>query len=84
MQGLAAHETSVDEKDEDDGVELERGALEGEATGQVVENPAAADPPGHDAVNGQGRGDRRAFEVAGFAGGVLGDGGRRRRHVEPG
>lgn len=33
MQTLTAHEAAVDEEDEDDGVEFERGALESETAG---------------------------------------------------
>lgn len=81
MQRLTAHKATVDEEDEDDGVELESGTLEQQPPGDLIEDPAAAHPPGHDGVDSQGGGDGRALEVAGLSGRILGD--RRRRHVEP-
>lgn len=71
----------MNQKDEDDGVELEGGIREQQPAGHLVEDPAPAHPPGHDGVDAQGGGDGRALEVARLACSVLWD--RRRRHVEP-
>lgn len=77
MQTLAAHETAVDDEQERDGVDLEGGSGEPEAAGDVGEDAVLRDPPGHEGVEAQGRGDGRALEVARLAGGVLGDVGGR-------
>lgn len=80
VQGLAAHQTAVDDEHGDDGMDLERGAGEPQAERDVVEDPALADPVGHEGVDAEGGGDGGALEVAGLAAGVLGDVGG--RHVE--
>lgn len=62
-------------KQEHGRVELEGRALEPDAKGDLVEDPAVVQPVGHDAVEDERGGDRGAFKVFALAGGVLGQDG---------
>lgn len=74
VDGLTRHQTAVQDEQGGDGVELECGAAEPDAPGQVVEDPALADPVGHEGVEGEGGGDRGALKVSALPRGVLGQG----------
>lgn len=53
-------------------VHLQRRTLEPHSERYRLVNPPSIHPVRHDGVQAQRRGDRGAFEVFGFAGGVLG------------
>lgn len=67
----------MDEEQEHHGVDLEGGAGEPEAAGDVSQDAVLGNPPRHESVEAQGRRDGRALEVARLARGVLGDVGGR-------
>lgn len=71
MQRLAAHQTAVGDKDERDGVELERSALQPRAEGQLVERPALTSPVRHEGVGAQRGRDGGALKVRGLSRGVV-------------
>lgn len=72
----------MDDEQEDDRVDFKGGAGEPEAARDIGEDAILRDPPSHESVEPQRRGDWGALEVARLARGVLGDVGR--RYVEPG
>ena len=82
MNRPARHQTPVHHKQQHDGVHLDGGAREPHAAGQGVVDPAVGQPPAHERVEPERRGDGRALKVFRLAGRVLGDG--RGRHVEAG
>lgn len=82
VNGLARHEAAVHHKDQDDGVDLEDAAGKPQAAGEVIVDPAAVHPVGHQGVQAQAGGYGCALKVLRLAGGVLGD--RGGGHVEAG
>lgn len=73
VQSLTTHEAAVNQEQEHDGVDLERGAREPSAAWHGVEDAVLRHPPGHEGVEPQRRGDGRALEVARLARRILGD-----------
>ena len=72
MQRLGQHAASVSQEEDHSRVELEEGAGQESTIRNVALDPALGDPEGHQAHDRQAGGDRKAFEVLGFAVGVLG------------
>lgn len=62
----------MDHEDEHGRVELEDGALGQSAEGNVLQDPALADPVRHDGVDAKRSGDWCALKVLALASGVLG------------
>lgn len=63
MYRLADHQTSVQDEEKNNGVELEDSTLASDAKGNVLMCPALGHPVGHKGGNRQSCGDRGAFEV---------------------
>lgn len=63
MYRLADHQTSMQDKQEHNGVELENSTLPNKAEGNVLMSPALGHPVGHKGGNRQSCGDRSAFKV---------------------
>lgn len=57
----------MNDKEEDDGVDLERGAFSPNAKGDVVKDPIVGYPPGHNGIDAKRRGNRGAFKVVTLA-----------------
>lgn len=72
MYRLADHQTSVQDEEQDNGMELENSTLSKNAKGNVLMSPALGDPVGHKGGNRQGSGDGSAFEVFRLSSLVLG------------
>jgi hypothetical protein len=72
MYGLARHQAPTEHEQANDGMEFEYAALGPSAQRQVIQDPALADPVGHEGGDGERGGDGGAFEVLALAGGVLG------------
>lgn len=70
--GLARHQTAVQDEQSGGRVKLERRATEPDTPGQVVEDPALTNPVGHEGIEGEGGGDRGALKVSALTRGVLG------------
>lgn len=73
MNRLANHQTAMQHKHGDNGVKLERGALEPQTEGHLLQRPALVHPIRHDLHHEQRHGNRGALEVLRLAGCVLGD-----------
>jgi hypothetical protein len=72
MYRLADHQTSVQDEQKDNGVELENGTLGNDTKGNVLMSPALGHPVSHKRRNRQSCGDRGAFEVLRLSSLVLG------------
>ena len=73
MYSLARHANPTNHKQAHHGMELKHRAFRPHPQWQVLQNPALADPICHERRDRERGGDGRAFEVLGFAGGILGD-----------
>lgn len=83
MQRLTAHQRTVNNKQRNNRMHLERASLEPQSTRHLVQDPSLGDPPCHERVEAQRRGDGRTLEVRRLAGRILGDDAAGRRHIEP-
>lgn len=72
MYRLADHQTSVQDEQQDNRVELENGILANDTKGNVLVSPALGNPVSHKGGNRQSCGDRGAFEVLRLSSLVLG------------
>jgi hypothetical protein len=72
VQRLGQHAASVSQEENHSRVELEHGACQESTIRDVALDPALGDPEGQQPHDRQAGGDRQAFEVLGFAVGVLG------------
>lgn len=63
VDGLADHQTAMEYKHGDDGMEFGSSTLEPEAERDFLEDPAVVHPVGHDLHHEQGHGNRGAFKV---------------------
>lgn len=73
MNCPASHQAPVNDKEEDDGVDLERGAFSPNAKGDVFKDPIVGHPPGHNGIDAKGGGNRGAFKVVTLARCILGE-----------
>lgn len=73
MQSLGDHQAAMDQEQDDDGVELKCGALKPHAEWDLVQDPSLRDPVCHQCVRTQARGNGGSLEIAGLAGGIVGD-----------
>lgn len=80
VNSLANHQTSMQNEQSHNRMELERGPLEHCTERQIVVDPTLGDPIGHQGVQTQSGGDRRALKVRRLARRIFGN--RGNGHVE--